>query len=584
MVVAAGASCDPVATGTDASAPQRRRVAGRSSPRLSVVNIPPRSYLSPTWHALLAVACLVSGLGTATGVRAQDAPPTDGVPQDWPLDDAPGLATLAARHGLSIGNAMRDGFQTLERAELYRRIVSHEFDITTPESSLKWALLRPTEQRYMYAPLDAIVDFAAREGIDLHGHPLVWHRINPPWLDSVAPERVEAVMTAHIAEVVGRYRGRFQVWDVVNEALEDAGPALRSSVFFDAMGERFIDIAHAAAHEADPGAELIYNDFGVGWPTVKSEGMFALLGRLQARGVPLDGVGFQMHIDHPFAHVEGVSTNLQRAADLGLDVWITEFDVGVQSVDDYDAQATLYEDILKRCLMQPACRAFQIWGLDDFYSFRPFVDPLPFDDRVQPKPAFFAMRRALSSEPVHLESCELEGLRVSRGDIVPVVAAGGQGALSEAAIARCDGVRLGPGYARLSVRYRNAGTLAPSLSVSTAAGEVLARVALEPTAATRNGVHRTVTIDTAVRPIGDTTLVVAVEGDPEGAGVVGIDALLFESPDGPVGVEGAATPSPSRGGGGATGLAWWLIGLPALVLRHWRVTGSGSRFRPARSR
>jgi len=525
----------------------------------------------------LALLFAVSSAIGGTAARAQDGPPVEGYPQSWPLDDAPALKALAARHGLLIGNAMRDSFDLLPRADLYRQIVSHEFDVTTPESSLKWAFVHPVEGEFDFDRMDDIAGFAATHRLALHGHPLVWHRINPPWLDAVELGRLEAVMTDHIQRVVARYAGRMRVWDVVNEALQDDGPALRRSAFFEAMGEGYIDIAHRTARAADPDAELIYNDFGIGWPTPKSEGMFGLIDRLSERGVPLDGVGFQLHLQHTFNHQEGVSTNMQRVADRGLDVWITEFDVAVLSPDDYTEQATLYEDILKRCLMQPACRAFQIWGLDDFHSFNPFFDPLPFDDRFRPKPAFFALRRALSAEPVHPEQCALDGLDVQSG----AVRVAPQRTLASPPVALCEAVRLGPGYRVLRVRYSNGGVDTPTLRIGSLAGEALATLPLTPTEPNDDGAFRTLRVPTALQPTGDTTLRLELIGAAED---VALDGLLFEEPLGaiviePPGGETDSAPSARRGSGATSALLLWLTVCCWGRRRVSRGVGAASRVR-----
>lgn len=522
----------------------------------------PSTAPAPWRRATIALALAAA----ASGVAAQDVPAPPAGRAVWPIDDGPPLRALAERHGIGIGHAMRYDWVSLDEREAYEDIVAREFGLVTPESSMKWDPLHPEIDEYDFTDLDRLNAFASEHDIALHGHPLVWYRLNPEWVDELPAGELADAMVSHIETVMGRWPGRYPVWDVVNEAVEDDGDGLRDNPFLEAMGPRYLDIAFAAARAADPGATLLYNDYDIGWPNEKNAAAFALLDELAERDVPVDGVGFQMHLDLDFAHAEGFSRTMQDAADRGLEVYITEFDVTVRGVADFDAQGQLYEDILERCLMQPACRAFQVWGLDDVHSFRPQFRPLPFDEDFRAKPAFFAMRRALETEPVHPELCALDGASVVSGAIVPAPAAGGatdgtvNGVATDAvATARCDGVRLGPGYAGLVVRYSNAGSADGRLDVRVAGtGEPVAGVALPPTSDTGDGAFATLRVPTLSMPVGAATLELELAG-------ASLDALLFDAPAGPVvagfgsgltgegtGVPGGAgTVRAAIGGGGA---------------------------------
>ena len=161
-------------------------------------------------------------------------------------------------------------------------------------------------------------------------------------------------MVGHIDAVVKRYAERIEVWDAVNEGLNDDGTGYRENVFFEALGPEYIDEAFRAARVAD--ATLLYKDFDIGCLSLKSDRAFELVTDLQNRGIPLDGVGMQMHIDHTFARAEGFSSNMQRVADRGLEIWITEFDVAVLQLSDCEQQGVVYKDFIRRCLMQPIPR------------------------------------------------------------------------------------------------------------------------------------------------------------------------------------------------------------------------------------
>ena len=425
------------------------------------------------------------------------------------------LRVLADRLDFKIGFAARYQWSTLDEAALYESIIANEFNIATPENSVKWEFVQPELGSFDFTDMDTLENFADTNAMHLHGHPLVWYRQNPPWAESATASVLDTNMKAHIDAVVSRYRGRIGVWDVVNEAISDDGPELRESIFLDAMGEQYIDKAFRQACLADPTATLLYNDFKVGWLSTKADAMFDLVSRLKDRDVPVDGVGMQMHIEHTFNHFEGFSENMQRFADEDLDIYITEFDVGVLNPEQYDIQADVYEEIIQRCLMQPRCEALQIWGVDDFHSWQPFFDPLPFDDDFRIKPAYYGMQRALQTQPVHPEQCELNGSTVSSGAVYPNTNA-----------ITCNAVPLTGEFQSALLRYRNPGAQTPSLVLNVNAVEV-GRVELTPTLfAASEGDYRTVSFPVTALT-GDQTLEIVLEGNAEG---VGIDALLFKEP------------------------------------------------------
>jgi len=497
--------------------------------------------MRPVTSPLLPLAALLTTLvgGAGTIATAQEEPlPGAELAVDWP-PSGERLRELAERQDIEIGFAARLGWQELPEAATYGAIAAAEFGILTPESSLKWKPLRPSEDSFDFGDVDRQVEFAESNDMELHGHPLTWYLLNPDWLDTVPADRLPEVLEEHVRSVVSRYVGRFSVWDVVNEGLNNEGTDLRDDVWTRGFGGTgYMDLAFRTAREADPDATLIYNDFDIGWLTEKSARALALVEELLGRGVPVDGVGMQMHLDHTFVHFEGFSEAMQRFADRDLDLYVTELDVRVLEVEDYAVQADVYEQVIRRCLMQPRCKAVQIWGLDDFYSWQPFFRPLPFDAEFRVKPAYFGMQRALMSEPVHPERCSLGGARVVSGAVYGASVDGEEGEPFELS---CDGVELDGGFTSLSIRYRNPGSDTPNLTVR-AGGTTLATIPLPPTIDSNDGDHRTVTV--TVPPIeATTTLALALEG-----GAAGVDALLFADPTRPL--------LPGRGGtetGGATG-------------------------------
>jgi endo-1,4-beta-xylanase len=265
---------------------------------------------------------------------------------------------------------------------------------------MKWAIIEPERGRFRFKAADVIVDAASRAGQAIRGHTLVFHSQLPKWVSALATPQLRAAMKAHILRVVGRYRRVVSVWDVVNEPLTDTGELQRSP--FLKLGPGYIAEAFRTARRADPQARLYINEAGAEGINAKSDGLYALVRRLRAQGVPINGVGFQMHVNLggvPPTYVE----NLRRFAALGLDVAITEADVGLRlPAGDAErrAQARVYDTIVRGCLAVRACRSLTFWGFTDGRSWIPetqpgFGDATLLDRELRPKPAFDAVQRAL---------------------------------------------------------------------------------------------------------------------------------------------------------------------------------------------
>lgn len=212
-------------------------------------------------------------------------------------------------------------------------IVRKHFDSITPENALKWALVHPEPDRYDFTATDRFVEFGEKHGMFIVGHTLVWHNQTPAWVfedEKKQPLTREALlqrMRDHIFTVVGRYKGRIKGWDVVNEALNQDG-TMRRSPWLKIIGEDYLVRAFEFAHEADPAAELYYNDYDLALPA-KRDGAVELIKKLKAAGVKLAGVGSQNHnlLDWPSLADEEAS--LTAFAKLGVKVHITELDVDV---------------------------------------------------------------------------------------------------------------------------------------------------------------------------------------------------------------------------------------------------------------
>ena len=216
----------------------------------------------------------------------------------------------------------------------------------------------------------------------------------------LGPKDLRAAMETHINRVVGHYKSKVGVWDVVNEPISDRG-GLRPSVFERRLGEGFVATAFRLAHAADPDAKLYLNEIGAEGINAKSNRLYELVSGLKSQGVPIDGVGFQVH-----SNLDGLPgdfvANMQRFAALGLDIAITEADVGLRlspSQQDLEAQARIYEQIVRSCLTV-TCKSLTFWGFSDRFSWISETQAgmgaaTLLDDKFQPKPAFFAVQKAL---------------------------------------------------------------------------------------------------------------------------------------------------------------------------------------------
>jgi endo-1,4-beta-xylanase len=212
-------------------------------------------------------------------------------------------------------------------------IIKSQFNTITPENQLKWQLVHPLPDKYDFDGADRYVSFGEKYGMAVMGHTLVWHNQTPGWVFEDAKgnpvDRATLLkrMHDHIQTVVGRYKGRIKGWDVVNEAINADG-SMRQSKWLKIIGDDYIAKAFQFAHEADPNAELYYNDFDVE-KEAKRNGIVQLIKKLKAEGVPITGVGLQGHDNMTFPSVEQQDATITAFAKLGVRVNITELDINV---------------------------------------------------------------------------------------------------------------------------------------------------------------------------------------------------------------------------------------------------------------
>lgn len=306
-------------------------------------------------------------------------------------------------------------------------IALHNFNALTPENVMKWEEIHPEPGRYDFAAADRFVEIAEASGAYITAHALVWHNQTPDWVfedekgEPIGREALLARMREHIHTVVGRYRGRIQSWDVVNEALNMDG-SMRESRWYQIIGEDYLVKAFEYAREADPDAELYYNDYSLEDPE-KLEGAIRLAGQLQERGAPITGIGNQSHFSLVnFPGLEAVENTITRLAELDLDVMITELDINLlPSARGEDGELLQGTDIYPQALpeevqLELAQRYRELFGIylkhrekisrvtfwgfadaDSWLNYLPMErvnHPLLFDRELRPKPAYQAVIQA----------------------------------------------------------------------------------------------------------------------------------------------------------------------------------------------
>ncbi len=289
----------------------------------------------------------------------------------------------------------------------YAEILGREFNMLTPENVMKFSIIHPQPDQYAFEGGDMLVDFAEEHGMKVRGHTLVWHQQLPDWVTSRDWTRDELiqVLRDHITTVVGHYRGRVAAWDVVNEAISDGG-GMRHTIWSKVIGPEYIEMAFQWAHEADPDALLFYNDYSGEGLGPKSDAIYELVQGLVQRGVPIHGVGLQMHVPLTgYPPPQALAVNMERLSQLGLRVHITEMDVRIAqpvTQEELEKQAQAYADVLNACVAAPNCDAFVLWGFTDRHSWIPdfftgWGSALIFDEQYTPKPAYYAIQNTLAA-------------------------------------------------------------------------------------------------------------------------------------------------------------------------------------------
>ena len=324
-------------------------------------------------------AVLAGSLALAASGCAPTAPPP-APPPPIDLETLPSLRALASARGLFYGCAT--SARLLDRDPAFAAAVARECAMLAPENAGKWEAVEPAPGLFDFSGLNALADFARARDMALRGHCLVWHRQVPAWVPpALKADNPRNLLEAHVRRVVEQYRGAMHSWDVVNEAVElnDGRPdGLRQSIWLDALGPGYLDLAFRTAREADPSSKLVYNDYGLEhaevWNVRKRVAVLDLLRGLRQRAVPIDALGLQSHlrVGKPF-DAAGLAAFVRAVAALGLDVYVTELDVSDAALPDTAARegdaARLVGAYLAAVLAEPAVKGVLTWGLSDKYSW-----------------------------------------------------------------------------------------------------------------------------------------------------------------------------------------------------------------------
>ena len=356
---------------------------------------------------LTAVGATGNSIGQAT-IALQTTPST--------------LRAMAGTRGILVG-AAADADELGQQSPLthnprYTNTLATQYNLLEPENAMKWAVIGANQGSYNFEPADQLVSFAQQHGMQVRGHNLCSYQQNPAWLSNLDSSQLYQALHDYIFTVLGHYKGQVFAWDVVNEAIAADASAtnvdLNQGVWYKApgiglSGTGYVEQAFRWARDADPNAKLFYNDHGIEVLGNKQQALLTMLKDFQSRGVPIDGVGLQMHVDPTDTFPTTLPQALKSYTDLGLEVHITEMDValpvdanGVASAADLQAQAATYRFVLNTCLQNARCTVFQTWGFSDEWSWIPQYFPgkgaaLPFDKQYVAKPAFTSILQGLQS-------------------------------------------------------------------------------------------------------------------------------------------------------------------------------------------
>ena len=308
----------------------------------------------------------------------------------------PGSASAASTLGASAAERNGRYFGTAVAAyklsdNVYQTILNREFNSVTPENEMKWDATEPSQNSFSYGSSDQIVNHARSRGMKVRGHALAWHQQQPQWAQRLEGTAIRNAMLNHVTNVATHFRGLIDSWDVVNEAFADGSSGARRDSNLQRSGNDWIEAAFRAARAADPNAKLCYNDYNTDdWTHAKTQAVYRMVQDFKQRGVPIDCVGLQSHMNNQSPYPSNYRTTLSSFAALGVDVQITELDIE-------GANPTWYANVVNDCLAVPRCTGITVWGIRDSDSWRASQTPLLFDGNGNKKAAYNSVLSALNN-------------------------------------------------------------------------------------------------------------------------------------------------------------------------------------------
>ena len=323
---------------------------------------------------------------------------------------SPPLKTLAASHGIDLGVHV-----SLDRLsnKPYTNIVTSQFSFITIDGEANWNFIHPTSTTYNYTKVDKLMVFAKTNGMPVQIHHLIWgeQEFLPSWLlkGNYSKDQLLAIMHNYITNVVGHLKGQVAVWSVANEVFSRAQHDYNLTDWWadnTGGGTTYVNDAFIWTHQTDPNAKLILNDFNNETENSISNAEYSYIKAAKANGIPIDGIGMQMHIDATSPPtVSAMVENIRRFASISVPTYITEFDVNLNTVkgsNNYKEQlaAKIYYNVVTACIESKSCISIDEFGVSDKESLLKTISNTNshtylFTSRYVASPSFYSFRQAL---------------------------------------------------------------------------------------------------------------------------------------------------------------------------------------------
>lgn len=366
-----------------------------------------------------------NGAGEDSGDEDKDDEEVDVIPDDVPGTSVSGTQKLRKylemsgtdkRIGVALPSWWRYAGSPSNPPSYLSTPITTNFNLIVAENEMKMEALEPGQNNFAFDDATRIVNYGKSNKMAVRGHTLVWHQQVPEWISkdgktndkNWTKAQLLKILENHITSCVKKFGTNICEWDVVNETLDDDQSIVRTnpngyklrqeSVWVKVIGEAFIDSAFVYAHRANPDAKLYLNDYGCEFAgSAKATALFNLAKRLRDKGIPIDGVGLQCHLNINDFNKNNLSSTVKRYAAIGLNCIFTEIDIAVysQAAADFEKQADIYKQITEVFLMNDNCPHMVLWGVSDQHSWIADRFPLLFDNNIKEKPAYYAVQKVL---------------------------------------------------------------------------------------------------------------------------------------------------------------------------------------------